>query len=171
MATILLNLCNLCSPQPMKKCCSPRRAEGASSVKRLITWSASTWLAFVTCYRRLFFVPLVFAWYMVCCTNSTYGILQGLVGAGNCLPGRVTIAVVVIIWWCVILLRPGDVIVPTWSIIQVYLWSSYCTLQWHFQRNRRRRRRKNIMTKWWKSRDWNATTRIWSLDSRFFHVS
>ena len=42
---IIVDFFHLRSPQPMKKCCSLRRAEGASSVSLLITWSASTFLS------------------------------------------------------------------------------------------------------------------------------
>ena len=42
---IIVDFFHLRSPQPMKKCCSLRRAEGASSVSLLITWSASTYLS------------------------------------------------------------------------------------------------------------------------------
>merc|ERR1719295_2124222 len=45
---------------------------------------------------------------------SLHSILQWLVRAGNCLPG-VTVAMVVGASWCVVLLRPGDVVVPAWS--------------------------------------------------------
>merc|ERR550517_1611471 len=46
---------------------------------------------------------------------SLHSILQGLVRTGDCLPGRVTISIVEGASWCVVLLRPGDVVVPAWS--------------------------------------------------------